>query len=726
MSNWLFNYRIQFKGAEDNAVEIVISDTEQGQGIATYYELLASEDPFHLFTVNNDETKFGSPIRALQCEVKFYSTALVNLTTFLGSNDNRWIVTATSNGSTVFTGYLLLDDIEEDFLDSSIGNEVTLIATDNIGMLKDIPLTDFTGANPRGYFPIIKYIAWCLDKTGLQLPINICHNVHEEHEPTKIMYESCYLWSKSFEAEINESEDCYTVLEKILAEDSFLTQAGGEWWVKRIDEFGYSTTIQNKFSDIGTYISSLTYPSVTQTIGPNEAILFSGMATFIKPQAPDLSVKETYNFDYPKEIIDNVDFDRGAWISPLHPDGNPYVLEFPNLSDFPGTGDPERVYHAFNANTYYRWNGSYTQIFGADIPTSAAYQLEGWTIPNQQWGAAQEVSAYIKKITDLGYERMRFLVLEPLNYTTVDYYVQSNRIPINSLDKFVISVDTRYDNDISGQTEFWDAAIRVILEGYDGSLWYLYAPNSSEPRAHWVRVSPGATYTTSEYVVTRLSEDQTEWLSHTVTASPSPTTGEIYIHLQHGSYQTHSRIKYFQNLQFTYMPCINGTYQKYKGQYNKVSQSKTIKKKHEEEVKISDSPRSLFKGALHRYNGTRYVLAGRVYDGIQFGSTVPAADYLTTFGKNQAFAIWNQSNRPFRVFDFQLQGLNTLDVMPTMLHEYTINETTEHTTGKRFMLLHFDMDYKLCEWKGVMSEVADEAIPKVYNDSFESKYITER
>jgi hypothetical protein len=105
---------------------------------------------------------------------------------------------------------------------------------------------------------------------------------------------------------------------------------------------------------------------------------------------------------------------------------------------------------------------------------------------------------------------------------------------------------------------------------------------------------------------------------------------------------------------------------------------------------------------------------------------VPSADYLHPFGFNQAFAVWNKNRRPFRIFDFHCQGLNSAGSIPSMIHRITINEASQHTTNKRFVLFHFDMDYKLCEFKGVLCEAVDTILPNMYGDAYEFKYITER
>lgn len=214
-----FAYQLQFKNVEDVVVTANIYDTLSPRGTTVFTPITGADDPLHIFVVDNDENKF-SPIKALQAEIKFLSTAAINLNSFIGtSEDNRWYVEILLGSNIVFKGFLILDDMDEDFLDSNTSNVVTLIATDNIGLLKDEALTKFDGTNPRGYYRIITYLAWALGKTGLSLPINVVQNVREVNNPSQIIYSSLYLQAKTFEAEINESTNCYTVIKDIIGED---------------------------------------------------------------------------------------------------------------------------------------------------------------------------------------------------------------------------------------------------------------------------------------------------------------------------------------------------------------------------------------------------------------------------------------------------------------------------------------------------------------------------
>lgn len=760
---YLLGFQIEWLNVEEIPCLVNIYDTESGEGVTTFTALEGADDVAHVFVIDNDESKF-TPIRAKQMELKFLSTATENLTSFIDSSDNRWLVEYYVNGALKFKGFLVLDDLDEDFLDSDTSNIVTLVATDNIGLLKDEPLTNFDGENPRGEYSLVQYLAWALSKTGLSLPINIVHNLREENNPTKIMYESCHLHSKTFEQEIGESEDCYTVLEKILAHDAFLTQANGEWWIIRMDEMQDSASIVNRFTALGAADGTSTFdlhfiiePPDMEIETPN----FTDRETFVKFQAKVKRARLTYNYDYPKEVVDNIDFERGA----------PY----PEV----GLIDPEFAYHIDDWRLFYN--------LAAPVTTTA-------------------VKAYIQRRIVDGYEKERFAVIS--NGAAGDYFIKSNPLTIGAKDKFYFSVDVRYSADLPGTdtAHFTHFAAQIRLTGIDGTFWTLHGGLSaaSESNPKWVQTN-ASFQGTPQYIWQegRLADNQTEWQTCGCEAPPAPVEGEIVILLIHAAELDKNR--HFQNLRLDISPYINGSYQKYRGQYNEVSQAVNTKKVYDEDVSISDAPRKLMKGALLRFSGTNlytgtttfsqigaaavisipggdrralfndrvriagtasnnktftimqnlynavdnitvlivqesvtnetvsatfqraaYSLAGRFYDGLQFGATVPDAANLHPFGYHQIYSVWNQNNRDFRVIDFKKQGMNGAGLMPDIIHRWTINEEHPHTTNKWFALLHFDMDMAECETKGLLAEVFDTTIPKDYASPLTFKYVSDR
>ncbi|MCU9930985.1 hypothetical protein OFL77_27005, partial [Escherichia coli] len=70
-----------------------------------------------------------------------------------------------------------------------------------------------------------------------------------------------------------------------------------------------------------------------------------------------------------------------------------------------------------------------------------------------------------------------------------------------------------------------------------------------------------------------------------------------------------NRDTYIDSVTFEYIPLINGSYQKYSGQYSQVTRTETgYFANRDKEVYLSDSPTKIYKGAMFLYINSVYVL----------------------------------------------------------------------------------------------------------------------
>jgi hypothetical protein len=143
-------------------------------------------DPLHISIVDNEEDKF-TPIRSKQAEIKLLTGNGIDLNTFCEGEDQRYYVEIFVDSLIIFRGFMMIPDMQQDFLPHP--NELIITATDNVSS-----------------------------------------SLH--------FYEVIYLDAKTFEKDISVSEDFYSILQKILLEDSVLFQCKGEWYIVRIDEIG--------------------------------------------------------------------------------------------------------------------------------------------------------------------------------------------------------------------------------------------------------------------------------------------------------------------------------------------------------------------------------------------------------------------------------------------------------------------------------------------------------
>lgn len=798
-------YRIQFTGAgNEGNLESGLTfncDIEDTMSVDTNEQLLeAGGVPCLISVIDNDESKF-TPIRAKQVVMQFLSTANHNLNTFItDSPDNRFRVHVYSPAETIFRGYLVLNDLTQEFRDDFTYRTVELTATDGIGLLKDIPLTDDNDKTPKGYFTVIQFISWCLKKTGLTLPINVVNNLRLASRPEVPIYHAVSMHAKSFEDEIGTCIDCYAVLEQILGYECCLTQWKGEWWIRRTDEYEGSPNYVDRYDAHGNFIETKEGYNWIKEIGLDKAITLIEPAALVSAERPHKKVELTYNYEYPREIIDNIDFSRGGLFSIV--DVYQPLNTFANVANFPAVGEPLQFYRATSTGLTYIWSDEqYVEI------TAAAFRLEDWvTVGGPE--------SYIKKIYREGTEDERFVVI-PQSTGSQDHYIQSNPIPLHQNDKFDFGVDWRIGFNATGA----DASARILvaqirLYGDNGANYTLTNVDSADERpGDWIPTN--STFTVNprfiEDSVNYNRVDEREFQSVSAKARPLPVSGDIVVLIREFS-QFMKTETHISNLRFDYSPLINGSYKKFEGQTNTVSRTGDYRAKLEEEVFVSDSPKKLFKGALFDFNFLtgKYFLAGQWFNAaVPFirglGGTDP--QYNHPLSRIQAFSVWNQYRRNMRHFEANLHGGTggaistavaytgsasffqrrvtipgnrtdifsagqtiiitastnnngtytlqnvffngastvltvaatfiteaktvtiskyiTIAELPDLMHSYFIQDNSPHTNGKRFMLLHYEMNLYTAEWSGFFAEVFDDNIGKAYNDTFTFKYISD-
>lgn len=666
-------YQVRFKNVEDQIVEANIFDQTtyaEGRNIEVR-PLRPSGEPVRLECIDNDEDKF-TPIRAKQCIIEFLSTNQNNLNTFAAGQDNRWYVEVLVSGSVKFKGFLVMNDMQEDFL--SPPNIVSLTATDNLGLLKDIPLTNFDGESPivvrpKTPYGWLTYLAWALSKTSLSLPINIQHNLREEHNTGDPFWENVLLDAKTFEDEIGTCINCYEVIERLLGEECFITQYNGEWWVIRVDELDSRTRyVYNVSADLTTVTPS--EPTLNKTIKKDQDINWIERSAYVQVDRPHSNIKEQYNYQYPKEIIDNIDFARGGQI-----------------------------------------------LIVVTPPDEKHYHLEDWTEKrNFPASGTALISAYIKRIfNDFDTEIERYVVIPGVNTGSNTEYIESNAVPILEKDKFTFSVDFKFDTNKSGSGIVTDLLAYVYIQSgitiysldIDG-VWHL---------GHGFTIA---------YQWDRATVDESEWQTISVEADAAPIEGDVYVCLLKSSQYGNSENTNFSNLRFEYFPYINGSYQKYNGHYWKVSQSGEYKAARDEEVFVTDSPRPLFKGAMLYFDfpSDQHRLTDRWYD-YSLNQTAPSTDDMKPYGWFQAQSVWNQYRREMRIFDGEMYGL-TDDDLPDLVHKYTLGDPSPHTQLRTFMCLHYSQSLKKCTWTAYFVEVFKSDQEKVYTDDTEFKFIESR
>ncbi|HEY0751630.1 MAG TPA: hypothetical protein VGD26_10765, partial [Chitinophagaceae bacterium] len=221
----------------------------------------------------SEDDKFKG-IKSALLTIRMRSSSTLGLQTFLTGDDGRWYVkcyhTSDSTANYIFQGWLIMEDIEQAFMPNP--REIVLQATDNLGVLKDVPLTTKGGQYITTHTTISTYLAYALSKTGIETNINVINNIMEENTPTEPLYDTAYLWGKTFEEDVRVHINCYDAIELILGEDSRLFQYNGEWWIVRLDEYSSNGMYRHIFDDDGNLVSSEAINTWNKDIGLLENI----------------------------------------------------------------------------------------------------------------------------------------------------------------------------------------------------------------------------------------------------------------------------------------------------------------------------------------------------------------------------------------------------------------------------------------------------------------------
>lgn len=515
----------------------------------SFINVKTSGNPCTVSVVDNDRDKFN-PIKPKQCRIEIVTEQGIDFSLFTQGPDNRFYVEVlTSTNEIIFKGFLILRDIQQVFLPHA--QILVLTASDCLGLLKDQPFLDANDINPSGKYKLSYFIANCLRKTGLTLPFQVVNNIREENKPAGHFYDEIYLDAKTFESEIGECEDCYTVLSKILGESCFLTQYKGEWWIYNVDEFDSNLVYVATFNATGVLTNQAagtTYNKVIAKIDPATSTqTFGTTADYLIQSEREIGVvKETYRYQFPLEIPCNIDFSRGDVIDDSNPDEITYDVEcWDQLWSNTSTDDP------------------------------------------------QTTGIYIKKHFINGYESQRYVVLEL--HATRFTFIMSEQIPVGARDKFDLSVSRRLSADVGGSGFYRDNHVQVRLYADDGTFYTHSSPTSLTTVREWVACD--STFRTNQKFFSiegDASEDQTEAKGlYDGMSAEIPKDGYLKILVYRSSLFGATRHTYIDSVSFDYIPFINGSHAKYTGQYQRIYRTGGYLSKRDREVFISDSPKKL-------------------------------------------------------------------------------------------------------------------------------------
>lgn len=289
-----------------------------------------------MHSVDSDDPR--APIRGSGLTINLINEdGSLPLTNFYSNDDEEWKVKFYWNSQVLFEGFIVQDDCQELIVDYT--HEISLSATDNLGLLKDEPL--IFGIE-RVY--LIDVVRQCLVVTGLELDVNYYTNLQES---TVLDYNTPFLEqvvidTRTFLKNDTEFESCYDALTKILERFNLtLFQAYGEWQIIRWDEASYYLNAIEGFNNMYGFEEIFTPIVLNQVFTTG-----FGLSTF--PEAglvsrikrPIRYAKEQFDYVQPAQILENANLQELGSLITSYADGpnTVYEYEMPKWFDSPLSG----------------------------------------------------------------------------------------------------------------------------------------------------------------------------------------------------------------------------------------------------------------------------------------------------------------------------------------------------------------------------------------------------
>lgn len=493
---------------------------------------------------------------------------------FIVSFHDEWKVILYSENQIEFVGFLTPNEGKASLL--GIRREVSLTATDNLGLLKSTPLKKFDGTIFTGMNRLIDYIAGALAQTGLQLNIVTYSNIYESSMPDRNAsaisdnLNQSTVDYRTFMTDPLTFKDCNSCLEIILKQGYSIEQFNGKWVIQRIGEMQENAGPKIWFTEStydGNPISGRQYlndPAIVdkqQIVHPVDGELDASCSYSIK------RAKLTYTYTPWPELPKNNTFERGTFI--------------------PGIGVNDPV-----AQT-----------------TQRAYTIDSWTFgrfdPSQGGGSAPpwppgvslpltERAYRLSTYNVYGVEVAREIILENAN-TPGHTLLVCEAVPVKAGDRMDIDFDFKRTPGGTGNMPY--AQIWII--GDNGSTSFRLENNNPVDGGGPFRWTQTQAFKTINKFYQ--GENWQDWSSLSVTLPSMPITGKLYIGFL--NYDSTNTKVYYRNFQVTYHPFVAGGYIEAKGDYWNTEQNTNFLDQVDEEVFISDSEVKVLQGTLYRANG---------------------------------------------------------------------------------------------------------------------------
>jgi hypothetical protein len=560
-------YRVQWTNALSQEIVVMFSQKDgTDDGIQDYAAVEVK------LSYNGQEDKFY-PVIGCSLTVKFDMrvTDIDYWNDFVDAEADEWKVSATMDGMPCFDGFVLQDEGQVPFQDRPYDAVIT--AVDGIGLLKDIPLRYNATTNFTGYNPMIRYIAFALQQTGLFLPILVFDNVfhtsqnNRDDDPKWDMLGQTYLEYRTFLKDAVTFTDCYNALEIMLKDTHRLHYNKGAWFITRIP------TIQ--YTPYQAYYTSYDYNGLNAvghednenygTIGKNELIYPIDENQLKSVRKGNKSTKTTFTYNIWPEIPLNNKFERGT-----------FLTQGTAFDDYDQDGDGNTTERIGTFKTYTIDDWHYGTYSGFPSQEAALPTLTGTS-----------ATAYRRSVkNDFDVELIREIILEEVPTGTRGVLL-SEGIPVIKGDKIQISFDFRTNRDEAGTQQ---VAFMFIIPDGGGTKIVVDSQNTSSMSPYFWHTATAGSFISRFY---EAGENVNQYVNINVDPPEIPKSGKFYIGFITPGIA--GSLTYIKNVEVTYSPYIAGGYVSVKGDYWIQEQSRNYLDKSESEVFVSDNNHKVVK-----------------------------------------------------------------------------------------------------------------------------------
>jgi len=641
-------YRYSFKTLEGQTC-VVRFDFEGFTGAST--TLVGAARPFVLKEFNNDDDIF-KPLRPQLAEMSFIASASgVSIDNFLMDNDDDIIVYFDfGTWTNYWKGYMLQDDFQESWINTN--HIITLRATEGIGQLKDVVLTE-SGDELNGRYTPLELIQYAMAQTvqsftDYKVFSNLFHSSMTDTS-TNTGIDQCYVDAKTFAINPSEYDDSYLALEKINKSwNQTLYMYKGKWVIFRQEELyvPYTDNIRGYRQNGASRTSASQRFDALVGVGETVKPITPEMLRFIQRRTKSDTIQ--FNLERFDEIVCNGSFSRGDLVSST---ASTKVYELDQWTWYEGTpGSPT-------------------------TPTTGLY------------GRKETFDSTGKLDDQFAYQQQKA--------TSGNRWLISCGIDVLKNEPFSFSIDHKFKETFAGTATLFTVSFQLVTAtNYytldDDGTWYV-------SNASW----------TTNYKVLQTYYNgtgapvPTDWITTQIESKSIPDDGVLNILLWMPDIPLVSgQEKWFKNLQFNPELRFNGinieTIDAVQSIFTKAA---TLKPKFFDEIYLDDGLSKLYKGSL--YEDDQSTLTTTEWYRFRY------PDELNGFRKQNSIAHWSQNRINRNKIDVNFYGL-TWDDGDEPIGLINTVRFVDDDPNRIYTIANLkEMDFSSSTWSATLVEVFD-------------------